>query len=95
VISGKDTFAKTTRELAEYVGHEFDNAGEFHTGMVEMRLPTLTKPAPPVDGTLINFELWKMARRTFEKQTEARRRNSSHHQRLRKLNWDIFYEVQF
>jgi hypothetical protein len=35
--------------------------------MVEMRLPTLTEPAPPVDGTPINFELWKMARRTFEK----------------------------
>jgi hypothetical protein len=77
VISGKDTLAKTTREIAEYVGREFDDAGEFRTGMVEMRLPALTEPAPPVDGTPINFELWKMTRRTFEKQTEARRRNSS------------------
>jgi hypothetical protein len=77
VISGKDTFTKTTREIAKYVGRESDDAGEFCTGMVEMRLPALTKPATPVDGTPINFELWKMARRTFEKQTEARRRNSS------------------
>jgi hypothetical protein len=77
VISGKDTFAKTTREIAEYVGREFDDTGEFHTGMVDMRLPPLTEQAPPADGTPINFELWKMARRTFEKQTEARRRNSS------------------
>jgi hypothetical protein len=68
---------KTSREIAEYVGRKFDDAGEFHTGMVEMRLPALTKPAPPVNGTPINFELWKMARRTFEKQTEARRHNSS------------------
>lgn len=30
VISGKDTFGKTTREMAEYVGHEFDDAGKFH-----------------------------------------------------------------
>jgi len=29
VISAKDTFAKTTREIAEYVGREFDDAGEF------------------------------------------------------------------
>jgi hypothetical protein len=45
--------------------------------MVEMQLPTIVEPAPPEDGTPISFELWKMARRTFEKQTEARRRNSS------------------
>ena len=77
VVSGKDTFAKTTREIAEYVGREFDDAGEFRTGMVEMRLAALAEPAPPEDNTPMNFELWKMARRTFEKQTEARRRNSS------------------
>ena len=77
VVSGKDTFAKTTREIAEYVGREFDDAGEFRTGMVEMRLPPLTEPPPPAADTPINFELWKMARRTFEKHTEARRRNSS------------------
>jgi hypothetical protein len=29
VVSGKDTFAKTTREIAEYVGREFEDAGEF------------------------------------------------------------------
>ena len=71
VVSGKDTFAKTTREIAEYVGREFDDAGEFRTGMVEMRLPPLTEPPPPAVDTPINFELWKMARRTFEKHTEA------------------------
>jgi hypothetical protein len=42
-----------------------------------MRLAALVEPAAPVDETPISFELWKMARRTFEKQTEARRRNSS------------------
>jgi hypothetical protein len=78
MLSGKDTFAKTTREIAEYVSREFDDAGEFRTGMVEMRLPLLTEPPPPADDTPINFELWKMmAQRTFEKQTEARRRNST------------------
>jgi hypothetical protein len=33
VVTGKDTFAKTTREIAKYVGHEFDDAGEFQMGM--------------------------------------------------------------
>jgi hypothetical protein len=51
VVSGKDTVAKTTREIAEYVGREFDDAGEFRTGMVEMRLPPLTKPPPPLQPT--------------------------------------------
>jgi hypothetical protein len=78
VSSGKDTFAKITREIAEYVGRKFNDTREFCTGMVEMRLPALTELAPPVDGAPINFELWKMAQRTFEKQTKARRRNSSH-----------------
>jgi hypothetical protein len=77
VISGKDTFAKTTREIAKYIGRKFDDAREFCTGMVEMRLPPLTEPAAPADSTPISFELWKMARRNFEKQAEARRRNSS------------------
>ena len=78
VVSGKDTFAKTTREIAEYAGKEFDDASEFQTGMVEMTLPTLVKPAPPaaMDTSQISFELWKMARRTYEKKVEARIRNS-------------------
>jgi hypothetical protein len=78
VVSGKDTFAKTTREIAEYVGREFDNAGEFRTGMVEMSLPTLVEPTPPDadDNSMISFERWKIAMRTYEKKMEARIRNS-------------------
>ena len=71
VVSGKDTFAKTTREIAEYVGCEFDDAGECQTGMVEMRLMPLTKPVVPTNDDQIEFELWKMARRAYEKQTKA------------------------
>ena len=69
MVSRKDTFTKTTQEIAEYVGGEFDNAGEFRTGMVEMRLPPLTELPPPADDMVINFKPWKMARCTFEKQT--------------------------
>jgi hypothetical protein len=78
MVSGKDSFAKTTREISEYVGHEFDDAGEFRTGMVELQLRPLDEPAPPADpGQMVEFELWKMAWRTYEKQLEARHRNSA------------------
>ena len=40
--------------------------------MVEMRLMPLTAPAVPTGDNQIKFELWKMARRAYEKQTEAR-----------------------
>ena len=36
----------------------------------------LTEPVPPTDDDQIKFELWKMARRAYEKQTEAHHRNS-------------------
>jgi hypothetical protein len=76
VISGKDTFAKTTREIAEYVGREFEDAGEFRTGMVEMELTPLVEPTAPTSSDAVSFELWKMERRAYEKRKEARRRNS-------------------
>jgi hypothetical protein len=77
VLSGKDTFAKTTREIAEYVGREYDDAGEFRTGMVELRLPPLVRPAAPPDNSLINVELWKIEIGDYQKQVVARRRNSA------------------
>jgi hypothetical protein len=78
VVSGKDSFAKTTREIAKCVGHEFNNAGEFRTGMVELQLSPLVKLAPPTNvDQVVKFELWKMAWRTYKKQLEARHCNSA------------------
>lgn len=71
------TFAKTTHEIAEHMGHKFDDAGEFHMGMVDMVLHPLDKPAPPADpNQAVEFELWKMAHRNYEKQAKVRQRNS-------------------
>ena len=36
VTAGRDTFTKTARDIAEYVGREYDDAGEFRTGMVNL-----------------------------------------------------------
>jgi hypothetical protein len=46
--------------------------------MVEMLLPTLVEPMPPdaSDTSMISFEQWKIAMRTYEKRMEARTRNS-------------------
>ena len=44
--------------------------------MVEMRLMPLTEPTPPTNDDQIKFKLWKMARRAYEKQTEACHHNS-------------------
>jgi hypothetical protein len=46
--------------------------------MVELQLSPLVKPAPPTNvDQVVEFELWKMAQHTYEKQLEARRRNSA------------------
>ena len=60
VVSRKDTFAKTTQEIAEYVRCKFNNAGEFCTGMVEMRLMPLTEPMAPTNDDQLNssFGRW-------------------------------------
>ena len=63
-------------EIAEYIRHEFNDAREFQTGMVEMRLAPLTGPIPPTSNDAIQFELWKMVHRAYEKQTEAHHHNS-------------------
>jgi hypothetical protein len=63
---------------SSYVGHEFNDAGEFCTGMVELQLSPLVKPAPPTNvDQVVEFELWKRAWHTYEKQLKARHRNSA------------------
>jgi hypothetical protein len=65
VAAGKDTFSETTRKVAEYVSRQYDDAGEFRTGMVQLELEPLVEPTAPADNaTAVKMELWKMARRT-------------------------------
>ena len=44
--------------------------------MVEIRLMPLTELIPPTGNDVIQFELWKMAHRAYEKQMEACHHNS-------------------
>ena len=76
VTAGKDTFLKTTRKIAEYVGREYTDAGEYRLAMINLNLPTLVEPQLPADGAgMMEVEIWKMARRTYSKKSEARDRN--------------------
>jgi hypothetical protein len=76
VTAGKDTFLKTTRKIAEYVGREYTDAGEYRLGMINLNLPALVEPQLPADvANVMAVEIWKMARRTYDKKTEARDRN--------------------
>jgi hypothetical protein len=76
VTAGKDTFLKTTRKIAEYVGREYSDAGDYRLAMMNLNLPALVEPQLPVDGAnVMVMEIWKMARCTYDKKLEARGRN--------------------
>jgi hypothetical protein len=59
------------------VGTNFDDAGEFRTGMVELKLPSLTPPSPPDTSDPLSVEVWKMELREHREKTRAREKNSS------------------
>ena len=77
VLYGTDTFAKTTRKIAKYVARNLDDAGEFCTSMVNMRLPDINEPGNPNAADPVTFEMWKMCQRTYEKKVESRARNEN------------------
>jgi hypothetical protein len=68
VNAGKDTFLKTTRKIAEYIGREYSGAGEYRLAMINLDLPPLVEPQlPAATANVMVVEMWKMARRTYEK----------------------------
>jgi hypothetical protein len=76
VTTGKDTFLKTTRKIAEYVGCEYTDAGEYRLAMINLNLPALVEPQLPTDVTnMMAVEIWELARCTYNKKTQAHDRN--------------------
>ncbi len=72
-----ETFQKITREIAEYIGREFDEGGEFRTGLERLELPTLTEPEPPSDPNTdkVGFETWKFEFARYRKESANRKKN--------------------
>jgi hypothetical protein len=74
VTTGKDTFQKPTREIAEYVGKTYDDAREFRIGMVELQLPTMPVPARPADPEdVFKMEIWKMAQKDYSDKVQNKK----------------------
>jgi len=77
VIAGSDTFAQTTREIAEFVARKYKDAGEFRKGMVEMHLPILDEP-DTLDKTTtpMDIKIWELNLKDHQKKVKARCTNS-------------------
>eukprot|EP00521_Asterionellopsis_glacialis_P009862 CAMPEP_0195281132 /NCGR_PEP_ID=MMETSP0707-20130614/574_1 /TAXON_ID=33640 /ORGANISM="Asterionellopsis glacialis, Strain CCMP134" /LENGTH=311 /DNA_ID=CAMNT_0040339981 /DNA_START=103 /DNA_END=1035 /DNA_ORIENTATION=- len=72
-----DLFANTTKAIAEYIATEYDDAGEYRNGLVELNLPTLTKPEDVDVSDTLNFEIWKLDMRDFRDKSKKRVKNNA------------------
>ncbi|MCE2996669.1 MAG: hypothetical protein LW863_13800, partial [Flammeovirgaceae bacterium] len=71
-----ESFHKTTLEIAEYVAVHFDGAGEYRRGLVDMKLPEVSKPKDPSDdANAFAIEKWKIEYQEYERQRVMRGKN--------------------
>ncbi len=72
-----ETFQKTTWEIAEHIGHKFDEGREFRTGLVRLNLPRLTEPVPPNDTNenRVGFKMWKFEFARYKKESANWKQN--------------------
>ncbi len=72
-----ETFQKTTRKIAEYIGREFDEDREFRTGLVRVNLPRLIEPVPQDDPNenRLGFQMWTFEPARYKKESANRKRN--------------------
>ena len=74
--SGGDSFTKTNREVAEYVGRAITGAGEFRTAMIDLRMGDELEPVPPDDPNAPDFairvEIWREDRKAWARRAENR-----------------------
>ena len=81
--SYQDLFTYTTRGIAEYVATNYNKAGEFRLGMINMDFPVLTPPGPPavlpgVENQAANtvaIETYKIELKRHNDRMEERRHN--------------------
>jgi hypothetical protein len=58
----KDTFTKTTRDIAEYMASQYDDTAEFRIGMERLELTQLAEPTlPGANATPVKLKLWELA----------------------------------
>mmetsp|Transcript_24339 Transcript_24339/g.36098 ORF Transcript_24339/g.36098 Transcript_24339/m.36098 type:complete len:214 (+) Transcript_24339:1120-1761(+) len=72
VQNSYDLFGTTTKAIGKHVATKYEDAADFRTGLVELRLPVLVQPAnPPLDDP-IALELWKIDIREFRDKQRKR-----------------------
>eukprot|EP00428_Durinskia_dybowskii_P014677 CAMPEP_0170207240 /NCGR_PEP_ID=MMETSP0116_2-20130129/3197_1 /TAXON_ID=400756 /ORGANISM="Durinskia baltica, Strain CSIRO CS-38" /LENGTH=212 /DNA_ID=CAMNT_0010457697 /DNA_START=175 /DNA_END=812 /DNA_ORIENTATION=+ len=73
-----ETFQKTTREIAEYLGRLFDDE-ELRTAVLNLKMTTLVKPQAPEDADTnrVAFEEWKSDLSDFKRKLEDRKKHGS------------------
>ena len=76
--TGGNSFTKTNREVAEYVGRTITGGGEFRTAMIDLQLDPLIEPVPPDDPDApdfpIRFDIWREDRKAWLRRVEGRRK---------------------
>ena len=76
--TGGDSFTKTNREVAEYVGRTITGGGEFRTAMIDLQLDPLIEPAPPDQPDAVDFpirfDIWREDRKLWLRRVEDRRK---------------------
>lgn len=77
VAGSIDNFAKTNKEVVEYVARTVPNAGEYRTAIIELELPALTPPVHPhadANGVIDPFDManWTQQNGIFLKKQAKR-----------------------
>lgn len=74
--SAQDLFTTTTREIAEYVAREYQNASKFGTGLPNLQLPTLLPPARPADGNQAAIKEYQLDLKEYKEKVCNRATNT-------------------
>ncbi|KAL7565784.1 hypothetical protein ACA910_015565 [Epithemia clementina (nom. ined.)] len=71
--SNQDLYTTATKEIAEYVAREYDQAGEFRLGLINLKLPALTPlTAQDSDASLAGIEVYKMDLKEYRDKARKR-----------------------
>jgi len=63
-----DSYTKTTKEVAEYVGSHYSNGGDARLAVMHLKMPSLEKPkAPPKDADATDMKIWEEEVKEFVK----------------------------
>ncbi len=74
IVAGKESFLRTTQEIAEYVGSCYEDAGEFE--LAWWSFPCLPLQHPRTRPMQLEMEEWKIAFRMYQDAVHTCKRNN-------------------